>query len=143
VIGISATIQETAGMRRQVIAFVGASIVWVLVASVLDRLLRVGLPGYALAEPAMTFTLSMQWGRLALGALASLSAGLTLARVAPNARRLPLICGSLLLAAFLPVHYNLWNKFPIWYHLVFLLTIIPLVMLGARIGAKKVAVTES
>jgi hypothetical protein len=129
-------------MRRQVIAFVGALIVWVLVASVLNRLLRVGLPGYSLAEPAMTFTLAMQWGRLALGALASLSAGFTLARAAPRARRLPLIFGALLLAAFLPDHYILWNKFPIWYHLLFLLTIIPLVMLGARIGAKKGAVTE-
>jgi hypothetical protein len=130
-------------MRRQVIAFVSALIAWVLVASLLDRLLRIGLPGYAAAEPAMSFTLSMQWARLVLGALASVSAGYVLARLAPNRGRLPLILGALLLAMFLPVHYNLWNKFPVWYHLLFLLTIVPLVMAGARIGARKASVTES
>jgi hypothetical protein len=130
-------------MRRQVIAFVSALVTWVLVASLLNRLLRIGLPGYAAAEPAMDFTLSMQWARLALGALASLSAGYVLARLAPNASRLPLIFGALVLAMFLPAHYNLWNKFPVWYHLLFLLTIVPLVVAGARIGARKASVTDS
>jgi len=130
-------------MRRKVIAFVSALIAWALVVSLLNRLLRIGLPGYAAAEPAMAFTLSMQWARLALGALASISAGYILARLAPNAGRLPLILGALLLATFLPVHYNLWNKFPVWYHLLFLLTIVPLVMAGAQIGARKAIVTES
>jgi hypothetical protein len=130
-------------MWRQVIAFVSALIAWVLVASLLDRLLRIGLAGYAAAEPAMDFTLSMLWARLALGALASVSAGYVLARLAPNARRLPPIFGTLWLVAFLPVHYNLWNKFPLWYHLLFLLTIVPLVMAGARIGARKAGLTES
>jgi hypothetical protein len=122
-------------MRRQILAFVIALVAWVVVASVLNRLLRIGLPGYAAAAPAMAFTLPMQWARLALGAVASVGAGYVLARTAPNAHRLPLILGGLLLAAFLPVHYNLWNKFPIWYHLLFLLTIVPLVLLGARLGA--------
>ena len=124
-------------MARKIIAFVCGLAAWVLVASLLDRLLRVGLSGYAAAEPAMAFTLSMKWARLAEGALASLSAGLVIARVAPQGRRLPLILGVLVLVAFLPVHYNLWDKFPIWYHLVFLLTIVPLVLVGARIGAPK------
>lgn len=63
--GVSATTRGNASMRRQVIAFVSALIAWVLVASLLNRLLRIGLPGYAAAEPAMGFTLSMQWlGRI-------------------------------------------------------------------------------
>jgi hypothetical protein len=130
-------------MRRQVIAGVTALITWVLVATLLNRLLRIGLPGYAAAEPTMGFTLAMQWARLALGALASVSAGYVIARLAPYGGRLPLILGALLLAMFLPVHYNLWNKFPVWYHLLFLLTIVPLVMAGAQIGARKANVPES
>ncbi len=121
-------------MRRQVLAFVSALVTWVLVASIFNRLLRIGLPGYASAEPAFAFTLAMQWARLVLAALASISAGFLLGRLAPTARRLPLIFGALLLVLFLPVHYQLWDKFPSWYHLVFLLTIVPLVALGARIG---------
>ena len=124
-------------MRRQVLGFLGALFTWVLVTSLLNRLLRAGLPGYATAEPLFAFTLSMQWARLALGALASASAGYVLVRIAPNARRLPLALGGLILALFLPVHYQLWDKFPPWYHLVFLTTIIPLVILGARFGTTK------
>jgi hypothetical protein len=124
-------------MWRKVIAFVSALIAWVLVASLLNRLLRIGLTGYAAAEPTMSFSLLMQWCRLTLGALASLSAGYVLARLAPNSGRLPPILGVLVLVAFSPVHYNLWNKFPIWYHLVFLLTIVPLVLAGAWMGAGK------
>ena len=130
-------------MRRQFFAFVAALVTWLLVASLLNRLLRIGLPGYAAAEPAMTFTLSMKWLRLALGALASVSAGYVLAHLAPNARRLPLILGGLLLAAFLPVHYNLWNRFPIWYHLIFLLTIVPFVAFGAQLGAGRTSTKGS
>jgi hypothetical protein len=124
----------SSNIRRQIIAFVTALVTWLLIASLLNRLLRSGLPGYAAAEPAMAFTLSMKWLRLALAAAASLGAGYVLARLAPGARRLPWILGSLLLAAFLPVHYNLWSRFPIWYHTVFLLSIIPLVAIGARLG---------
>jgi hypothetical protein len=130
-------------MVRKVIAFVVALITWVLVASLLNRLLRIGLAGYVAAEPAMTFTLTMLWARLALAALASLSAGCVLARLAPDGSRLPMIFGALVLAMFLPVHYNLWNKFPVWYHLLFLLTIVPLVMAGARIGARKAALRHA
>jgi hypothetical protein len=86
----------------------------------------------------MAFTLSMKWARLALGALASLSAGYVVARAAPHSGRLPLILGVLVLVAFLPIHYQLWNKFPIWYHLVFLLSIVPLVLAGVRLGTRKV-----
>jgi hypothetical protein len=38
--------------------------------------------------------------------------------------------GAVLLAAFIPVHIQLWAKFPVWYHLVFLGTLVPLVALG-------------
>jgi hypothetical protein len=32
---------------------------------------------------------------------------------------------------FLPVHIAIWSKFPVWYHLTFLLTIIPAVLVGS------------
>jgi hypothetical protein len=130
-------------MRRQILAFVIALVTWVLVASLLNRLLRIGLPGYAAAEPAMTFTLSMKWFRLVLAAMASVCTGYVLARLAPNGRRLPLILGGLLLAVFLPVHYNLWNQFPIWYHGLFLLPIIPLVALGAQLVTRSASAAKS
>jgi hypothetical protein len=125
-------------MLRAILSFIAALVVWVLAATLLNRLLRFGLPGYLAAEPVMTFTLAMQVARLAVGAVASLAAGYVVARFAPTHRLLPLALGTLLLLLFLPVHYNLWNKFPIWYHLVFLASLIPLTMVGARLNTAKV-----
>ena len=39
--------------------------------------------------------------------------------------------GSVVFAMFLPVHIAIWSKFPVWYHLTFLLTIIPAVLVAA------------
>jgi hypothetical protein len=47
-----------------------------------------------------------------------------------------LIVGLVTLAIFLPSHYYLWEKFPLWYHLSFLVPLVPLVVLGAALWPK-------
>jgi|GEM_PF-5766080 len=42
-------------MKWTIFAVLGGIVTWVLVASLLNRGLRTGLAGYALAEPTMTF----------------------------------------------------------------------------------------
>jgi hypothetical protein len=121
-------------MKRPTLSFIAALLAWVVMASVLNRLLRLGMPGYAAAEPAFAFTLAMLWARLALGAVSSLTAGYAVARLAPASARLPLALGTLLLLLFIPLHYVLWEKFPIWYHLLFLGSLVPFVLLGARLS---------
>ena len=111
-------------MKRSILGLIMGLAVWVLVASLLNRSLRFGLEGYAAAEPQMTFTHAMMAARLALGALASLAAGAVTRVVAPSSTRVLWTLGGVLLAAFVPVHVQLWSKFPVWYHLVFLGTLI-------------------
>ena len=48
-----------------------------------------------------------------------------------------MIVGSVVLAMFLPAHIALWSKFPVWYHLTFLLTIIPAVLVGALLPPRR------
>jgi hypothetical protein len=120
-------------MKRTILGFLAGLMVWVLVASLLNRGLRMWLEGYAVAEPQMAFTLSMMWARLALAAAASLAAGAVAAYIAPFSPRLPWALGGLFLLMFIPVHIGLWAHFPIWYHLTFLLTLMPLVRLGAAL----------
>jgi hypothetical protein len=38
---------------------------------------------------------------------------------------------------FVPAHIALWSKFPAWYHLTFLLTIIPAVLVGALLTTRR------
>jgi hypothetical protein len=39
------------------------------------------------------------------------------------------------LIVFVPAHVMLWDKFPIWYHLSFLLSLVPLTYLGNSIAS--------
>jgi hypothetical protein len=118
-------------MKRLIFAVVTGLAVWMLVATLLNFGLRAGLAGYALAEPTMTFTLGMKVARLILGALASLAAGAAAGLIAPSKTSPRWVLGAIILALFIPVHIQLWAKFPVWYHVVFLGTVLPLVALGA------------
>lgn len=118
-------------MKRPILAFAVGLVAWVLVSSVLNRALRVFVLGYASAEPTMSFNLGMLCARLVIAALTSIIAGAVAAWIAPSSPRVPVLLGTALLVAFIPFHVQLWSLFPFWYHLVFLATLIPLVVLGS------------
>ena len=79
----------------------------------------------------MSFTLAMLLGRLALGALSSLCAGFMAAWIAKRNGTSVKVLAALLLAVFVPVHYALWDRFPVWYHVAFLLSLLVVPVLGA------------
>jgi hypothetical protein len=106
---------------------------WALVVTLLNFGLRAVVPGYHAAETSMVFTGTMKAGRLIEAAIASLVAGMAVRVIAPASRAAPWATGLIILALFVPVHVQLWSKFPLWYHLTFLLSIVPLVLVGATI----------
>lgn len=120
-------------MKKTVLAFIAGLIAWILVVSLLNRGLRSFVDGYAAAEPQMAFTLGMMVSRLTIGAVTSLITGAIMGAIAPASSRTPWALGVLLLAGFIPEHIHVWHRFPLWYHLTFLLTLLPLIVLGARL----------
>jgi hypothetical protein len=62
--------------------------------------------------------------------VSSIASGAVIAWVAPKSTRTPWVFAIFVLAAFIPSHIQVWPLFPIWYHLTFLTTIVPLVILG-------------
>jgi hypothetical protein len=96
-------------------------------------IIRESWPEYAAVERAMTFTQSMLFTRLALSTIALLIAACVTTLIAQKSV-VALILGIVLLLVSVPIHINLWDKFPVWYHLTFLVTLIPLCILGGRIG---------
>src|SRR6516165_4032371 len=120
---------------RVLLAVAAGFIVWFAVATVGNLAIRSLLAGYAEVEKTMDFSLVMQVARLVLGGVASLVAGAACAAIGRSARVAVYLLGALLLVLFVPVHVNLWAKFPVWYHLVFLCSLVPLVILGARLIA--------
>jgi hypothetical protein len=125
-------------MKRAILAFLAGLVTWLLVVSVLDRGLRSALAGYAVAEPKMTFTLGMMAARLTIAAVSSVIAGAVAGWISP--RRVAWVMGAVLLALFIPEHVRLWNAFPLWYHLTFLVTLVPLVVLGSWLTRTRTSV---
>jgi len=49
----------------------------------------------------------------------------------------PAITGVLLFLWMLPVHITNWDKFPVWYRVAFLGTLVPLFLAGAKLGLRR------
>lgn len=122
-------------MANRILGVAAGLAVWVVLLIVAGTIMRVSWPAYASVADAMTFTLPMQIARLALAALATVAAGLITALVSPQSLITRLMPGVILLLAFIPVHITLWNRFPVWYHLTFLLSLVPLAYVGGTIAA--------
>lgn len=121
-------------MVRLIVGVVGGLIAWFVVATIVNLLFRAAWPGYAAVESSMAFDLAMLFGRLIfLGALSSLCGGAVAAWIAKGDRRATIALGVLLTLMFIPVHYRVWSNFPIWYHLAFLVSLLPLTLLGGRL----------
>src|SRR5262245_45159948 len=108
-------------MAKNIIGVVAGLAVWVIVATVAGLIMRVSWPAYASVASAMTFTLPMMIARLSIGALATIAMGIVSAVIAPSAIA-KLMPGIFMLVLFIPQHVMLWQKFPVWYHLFFLLS---------------------
>ena len=123
---------NTSPMKTVAAVIVGL-VIWIVVATIVNFPLRAWWPHYHEAETAFNFTLGMKLARLALGALASVCSGFVAAWIANGRRTAAIALGILLLVLFIPNHYLLWEKFPLWYHLTFLVSLFPLTVLGAML----------
>lgn len=48
---------------------------WIVVVTVINRVLRLGLPNYTAAEQTLQFTLGMKWARILMAMVTSVAAG--------------------------------------------------------------------
>jgi uncharacterized protein (DUF983 family) len=80
--------------------------------------------------------------QLAERPVASLAAGAVTVLIARSSRT-AVVTGAVLLLMFIPQHINLWDKFPIWYHLTFLTSLVPLAAVGARMWGPNLESTDS
>jgi hypothetical protein len=118
-------------MLRFIGGVVSGIIAWVVVATVLNFGPRYGWPAYAAVEKVMLFTVPMMAVRLSISGISSLVSGYVSAAIGRRSQA-ALIAGVLLLLIFLPIHYSIWSKFPIWYHLTFLTSLPVLSIIGGQ-----------
>ena len=120
-------------MMKTILGICAGLLAWVLLVTVCGVILRAAWPEYRAVADSMAFTLPMLVARLAISAVTLLGAARVTALVAARATTATLLLGTVLLVTFVPIHINLWDRFPVWYHLTFLLTLVPLSVLGGRI----------
>src|SRR5215471_16304979 len=134
------TSSSTDAILRITGAVIAALVTWFLVATVVNLALRAWWPHYHEAEIAFSFTFAMKFARLLLGAISTLGAGFVAAWIDKGRMKAAMLTGIVLLGLFIPGHYRIWDKFPVWYHLTFLVSLLPLTLLGAalnhRVGRK-------
>jgi hypothetical protein len=123
-------------MRRSILGIVAGLATWMVVATLLNFVLRGAIDGYAVAERYLAFTLPMMIARLSLGAASSLAAGAVAGWIAQWRTWVPWTVGAVILAFFVPAHVSIWPRLPVWYHLTFLVTLAPLVALGAVLAQR-------
>jgi hypothetical protein len=122
-------------MAKRILGVVAGLAVWVAVVTLAGLIMRGAWREYASVADAMTFTLPMMMARLSIGVLATIAAGALAAYVARSTRS-ALTTGLVLLVLFVPQHIMLWTKFPVWYHLTFLLSLVPVTYLGGKLASR-------
>jgi len=120
-------------MLRAILGVVGGLVSWMLIATIGNIVMRLAWPSYSEVEKAMAFTPAMMLARLLLGALASVGAGIVGAWITKGNGRAIVVLAVVLLAIFIPVHYGLWDRFPLWYHITFLLSLVVITPLGGML----------
>jgi len=130
------TTSSSHAIFKTVGAVIAAVVTWFFVATVVNLALRACWPHYHEAETVFNFTLAMKLARLVLGAISSLGAGFVAAWIGKVRMRAAMLTGIVLLALFIPGHYRIWDKFPVWYHLTFLVSLLPLTLLGAALNRR-------
>jgi hypothetical protein len=118
-------------MGKHILGVVVGLMVWLAAVVMAGVLLRSVWPEYVAASGDLSFTLPMKLTRLSIGALTTFAAGAVTGFVGRSSRT-AVVTGALLLLIFIPEHISLWNKFPIWYHLTFLTSLVPLAVVGGR-----------
>ncbi|MFZ0212990.1 MAG: hypothetical protein WBE20_13580 [Candidatus Acidiferrales bacterium] len=117
-------------------------VVWTVVVTAIDIVIRKLWPQYALVEKSLVFTLPMMIMRLSESAACSVLSGFVAALVARERVKSPAAAGLVLLALFLPFHISIWSKFPVWYHLVFF-TSLPVLSLAGGLLRKPAGISKA
>jgi hypothetical protein len=97
-------------------------------------LLRTLWSDYGLAEPEKAYTLVMLFARLLVFS-AMIAATSGVAALVAGDKRVSWVAGGIILALSLPPHLYpgyVWDDYPAWYHIVYLLSILPISVFGGR-----------
>ena len=121
-------------MARVILSVASGILFFALAVMAMSALAKELWPEYAAAVPNRAYTLAMLWSRLAAGTAATICAAWLAVMLGKQNLKIGLLIGVSLLAVSVPWHLNIWDKYPVWYHLTWFAIIIPAALLGGRLA---------
>ena len=121
------------------VAVLAGFAIWIVIGGAGLFLLRTIWSSYSLAEPTKAYTLPMLLARLTVGVVCTIAAGAVATACAKGARvasywlgvSLILLSAPIHLPIYLPFYFrSSWADYPLWYHVTFLVPLMPLTIFG-------------
>ncbi|MEZ5344851.1 MAG: hypothetical protein R2681_04760 [Pyrinomonadaceae bacterium] len=121
-------------MGKIILGVIVGFVVWTVVFIGGEAVIRAIAPG-AVAPADVTYfdSTGILLSYLLRSVIASILAGLSAVLVAAEGSKTPLILGVVLLLVGIMVQASAWSVLPVWYHLVFLILLIPMTILGGKL----------
>jgi cytochrome bd-type quinol oxidase subunit 2 len=90
-------------------------------------LLRISWAGYAIASKDKSYTVEMLLCRLLVALVAAVIAGISTVKITNDKGKTAWLVGAILfcVAAYIHLCTMTWKDYPVWYHVAYLLPIIP------------------
>lgn len=122
-------------MARRIAAALAGVLFFACFAFAMKRLALAAWPSYAEASPSHSFTTAMLLARLAVGVVGLLGSGNLAARLARGEGMAVVVAAGVLLLLGGANHLTepTWSHYPLWYHLAFIGSIAPCVVIGGRL----------
>jgi uncharacterized membrane protein YeaQ/YmgE (transglycosylase-associated protein family) len=104
-------------------------------------MLRISWADYAIASEDKSYTSTMMIFRLSVGILAAIMAGISATKMANDEGKSAWFVGVILFCVGSYNHFltSVWTDYPVWYHLGFVIPIIPVIGLSRHLFAKNIA----
>ena len=120
-------------MLKNIIAFATAFILWIILWFGVNNVLAMLIPSRFNANGITESSAILFLLLVASIVIAAISGWILALVIGDSNRTLALTLGAFLFALALVLHINNWQDFPIWYHILFLILMIPSILFGNRI----------
>ncbi len=122
-------------MARRIVAALAGVLLFAIAAFAMNQLALTVWPAYAAAFPSRSFTTAMLLMRLSVSSVALVASGAVVAAIARSHYLAVIIAAAVLLLLGGSNHLTepTWSHYPLWYHLVFIGSIGPCVVIGGRL----------
>jgi hypothetical protein len=123
---------------KNIIGILTGLIAYLIIGSLGLYLLRISWNDYAIAHKDKSYTLVMLISRLSVGMIASIIAGISTTKITSDKGKCAWIVGTIVFCVAAYYHFFwVWADYPVWYHFVYLLPIMPTIGLSYYFFCKR------